>query len=109
MSGRRRVARGSRSGSRRAFNRTPRGSMRLYCGCARLADSDLPARPCPRRLNRPPWPVVMWVLLDEKRQYVFRAVRGPIREQPMPIQVELAATMNRLESIVSHRPFMFSR
>ena len=103
MSGPRSLARSSRGGSCRTFNRTPRGGMRLNTRCTRLANSDLPTRPCPRCFNRPPRPVVIWVLLDEKRQYVLRAICGPSYEQTMPMQVKLTSTMNRLESIVSHQ------
>ena len=103
MSGCRGVARGSRNGSRRTLCRFPRGSMRCNSRRTRLANGDLPARPCPRRFDRSLRPVVLRVLHGKKRQYVFRAVRGPSREQSMSTRIKQPAAMNRLEPNVSHQ------
>jgi hypothetical protein len=103
MSGCRGVAGGSRNGSRNALFRIPRSRIRRNSGCARFADTDLPARPRSRRFNRSQRPVVLRVLPGKKRQNVLRAVRGPSREQSMSTRVKQPAAMNRLESNVSHQ------
>jgi hypothetical protein len=99
----------ARAASRAAASDALRAAAWAATAAARLPDGGSAARPRTRRLDGSAWPVILRIPGGEQRKDMFRAIRGPAREQAVPEHIEQAAAAESHETgiptplVLNHR------